>query len=284
MEKNERNQMETSSAPNSPQEKRCRVYFEDRIETVVTENSYLTIKDLYNSYWRCRDFELDHLWQRSVFLTAFLVLCFSAYGILEMNMITSLKESTDFMEKIIYWLVVNACVLAVSTIGIILANLWLMMSKASKAWYEVYEKAIKAYELDTKHYIKGDSAFEKIAGFNYCQQEKYEKLIFDEKLDSSAGGAYSPSRINWAIGAIILRIWQCIMAIHLFFLFCIIYIIGIREQGADISWWYFTVGTAIFLAGLAACIYFSKSTKLKEKVSSEILTKIRNKSHESKIR
>lgn len=36
-------------------------------------------KDIYQSLWRCRDFELSHLWQRSIFLTAFLVMCFTGY-------------------------------------------------------------------------------------------------------------------------------------------------------------------------------------------------------------
>ena len=39
-----------------------------------------TIKDLYIQYWHCRDFEIQNLWQRSIFLGTFLILCFTGYG------------------------------------------------------------------------------------------------------------------------------------------------------------------------------------------------------------
>ena len=42
----------------------------------------INMRDIYESLWRCRDFELSHLWQRSVFLSAFLLLCFTGYGML----------------------------------------------------------------------------------------------------------------------------------------------------------------------------------------------------------
>ncbi len=33
-----------------------------------------SINDLYAQYWHCRDFEISHLWQRSIFLGTFLAL------------------------------------------------------------------------------------------------------------------------------------------------------------------------------------------------------------------
>lgn len=36
----------------------------------------ISIKEIHETFWRCRDFELSHLWQRSIFLSAFLILCF----------------------------------------------------------------------------------------------------------------------------------------------------------------------------------------------------------------
>lgn len=45
-------------------------------------------KDIYESLWRCRDFELSHLWQRSVFLTAFLLLAYTGYGVLMLQIMT----------------------------------------------------------------------------------------------------------------------------------------------------------------------------------------------------
>ena len=41
-------------------------------DVVIAESIKLTSKDIYRAYWHCRDFEITHLWQRSVFLTAFI--------------------------------------------------------------------------------------------------------------------------------------------------------------------------------------------------------------------
>ena len=37
-------------------------------DVVIAESIKLTSKDIYRAYWHCRDFEITHLWQRSVFL------------------------------------------------------------------------------------------------------------------------------------------------------------------------------------------------------------------------
>lgn len=49
---------------------------------MFNNNEKINMRDIYESLWRCRDFELSHLWQRSVFLSAFLLLCFTGYGML----------------------------------------------------------------------------------------------------------------------------------------------------------------------------------------------------------
>lgn len=36
-------------------------------DVVIAESIKLTSKDIYRAYWHCRDFEITHLWQRSVF-------------------------------------------------------------------------------------------------------------------------------------------------------------------------------------------------------------------------
>ena len=46
------------------------------------DSNRVSQKDLYEELWHGRDFEIQTLWQRSIFLTAFLVLVFSGYGIL----------------------------------------------------------------------------------------------------------------------------------------------------------------------------------------------------------
>lgn len=214
--------MENKDEPKKEEEEkkisRCTFYLEPPIEIILTENSKLTVKDLYNTYWRCRDFEITHLWQRSVFLTAFLVLCFSAYGILGNSIIDILKDVTFIKKSPISWFCINFLALAISMAGIVLSCLWIMMAKGSKAWYEIYENAIGAYEKDVSHYEKGDKTFEEIAGFNYANQKGYEKLDFDQEFKSGKGGAYSPSKINWAIGFFMLKIWRYLIKLQLGFL------------------------------------------------------------------
>ena len=47
----------------------------------MSENSNkFTTKDLYTELFYCRDFELQHLWQRSVFLAGFMIVLFTLYG------------------------------------------------------------------------------------------------------------------------------------------------------------------------------------------------------------
>ena len=73
-------------------------------DVVIAESIKLTSKDIYRAYWHCRDFEITHLWQRSVFLTAFIVLCFSAYGCLAADMLSALRMPTDTPSDT-YWLI-----------------------------------------------------------------------------------------------------------------------------------------------------------------------------------
>ena len=39
-------------------------------------NSRITTKDVRDRLWSNRDFEISHLWQRSIFLNTLLILCF----------------------------------------------------------------------------------------------------------------------------------------------------------------------------------------------------------------
>ena len=45
----------------------------------IKENELLSKKDLYDELWRCRDLEINNLWQKSVFLGSFIVAVGTAY-------------------------------------------------------------------------------------------------------------------------------------------------------------------------------------------------------------
>jgi len=99
----------------------------------------ISIRDIHQTLWRCRDFELTNLWQRSVFLTAFLVLCFTAYFAL-LSKIAEKWEEKDIL------ILLNIVGYMLSIIGAIFSIFWIKMGKGSKAWYEIYEAAIREFE------------------------------------------------------------------------------------------------------------------------------------------
>ena len=89
-----------------------------------------------------------------------------------------------------------------------------MMGKGSKAWYERYENAISAFERNER-YVSNEVS--EIGGFQYQNLDKYD---INDSLFSTSGGAFSPSRINIAIGQIALLVWICTLLVHICLLFC----------------------------------------------------------------
>jgi hypothetical protein len=158
----------------------------------------IEIKDIHSTYWRSRDFELSSLWQRSVFLTAFLVLLFTAYG----AVFIKLLEIENHIYKNL--IAINLTCFVLSILGIILSILWIKMAKGSKAWYEVYERAIRAIERDEK-YIRKE--LKDIGGFESHKLDKYVKLEVNNNLFSGKSGQYSVSKINIGIGQVFLIFW-----------------------------------------------------------------------------
>ena len=168
----------------------------------------ITYSDFYKNLWKCRDFELEHYWQRAIFLTAFMLACYAGYGTLIVQCVTSESLRLPF-------LVVNGIAFAMCIVGILLSLLWIMMAKGSKSWYEDYEAAINAF---VKRYRETD-AFEgdlgEIAGFNIRWCSDFQKPPRSDWLWSSSGGKYSVSRINVAIGHLSTVIWMLLAILHI---------------------------------------------------------------------
>lgn len=148
-------------------------------------------KVIYDRLYRCRDLEIKNLWQRSIFLSVFLTLCFTGYGYLLINII----ESNAF--KIGY----HFLAILLASIGTIFSCLWIMMAKGSKSWYEVYEEAISNFE--DKHKIPDEYRMGKL------NSERKNNNLF-----TTQGGSYSVSRINIAIGQITMVFWFLVMLVH----------------------------------------------------------------------
>ena len=182
----------------------------DRIHGFEKMSEKLTLQSVYKEYWKCRDFELQHFWQRSIFLTAFLAGCFTLY----VGLLMAVLENWGNLRT--GFVVLNLAGFAISVVGILLSCLWIMMAKGSKAWYERWEMAIYAFP---EAYA---SAFEdgagEVAGFRIDNIDGYEGNTVSSWLWNTHGGAYSPSRINIAIGHLSLLIWILIAVMHVLFL------------------------------------------------------------------
>lgn len=161
-------------------------------------------KDIYASLWKCRDFELSHLWQRSIFLTAFLVMCFTGYG----SLLLKICECVTDDKKYIPFCILNIAGLCVALLGIILSALWIMMGKGSKAWYEKYEKALYNIERDITYSAK--IVARDMDDAELVHGSLPRPVPLDANLFTTNAGKFSVSRINIAIGQISMAVWWCI--------------------------------------------------------------------------
>ena len=193
------------------------------------DNGEFQIKpgDSYERTWACRDFELSHLWQRSVFLAVFLIAIAGAYGSLimsmyfpdEQNFIYVWTENSEDKEKsskkIMYeakpaTYQQHAIATGVCWLGISFSILWVMMAKGSKYWFERYELGICLYE-DAE--VAGEILYK-----NKCPHHGNMKTLpkgqYNENIFSPKAGHYSVSKINGTIGIIALTAFSFLTMFH----------------------------------------------------------------------
>lgn len=171
----------------------------------TNEISKENLRKVHERLYRCRDLEISNLWQRSIFLSVFMVLCFTAYGYLIAKILDFIK--TDQEYGIMY---LNCAAVALASISCIFSYLWICMAKASKAWYEVYEKSVTEFEKE--YYVELGIPYKYTMG-------KMSPFKVDKNILSTNGGAFSPSRINIIIGIVCLIIWSAIAIVHSILLF-----------------------------------------------------------------
>lgn len=176
-------------------------------------------REIFERIWQCRDFELSTLWQRSVLLGAFMVAAYAGYGALILNVF-------EKSNRVAWWGALNLMAIGVCCFGLILSVLWIMMLKGSKAWYEIYERAIedfrKAYpeafkaEIVAKpHSIKCSE----LAGFGIVWNgARTSQIDVSNGLFSGFSGCYSVSRVAILIGQMSLMGWIGLIVVHLVFL------------------------------------------------------------------
>lgn len=101
----------------------------------MKRDDQVSLKEIRETFYRLRDFEISNLWQRAIFLSALLVLFFSGYGY-------GLLVSKLFEKDLTEILIIHEVCSVVALLAIIFSIIWIMMAKGSKAWYEVYERRI----------------------------------------------------------------------------------------------------------------------------------------------
>lgn len=211
----------------------------------MKEEDKISIKDIHQTFWRCRDFELQNLWQRSIFLTAFLVLCFTAYGTVLVQLFD--PKITDTTSKIIF----NIAEYGLSLLGLIFSILWVKMSKGSKAWYEVYESAINALETN-KEYTTDQAT--NIGGFSYASLPGYRGVKINNNLFSSKAGEFSVSKLNIAIGQVFIVLWSILCLVH-------IGTLGVHLQNEDYAVCSIIIIAGAFLVVFSGVLYFFSRSK-----------------------
>lgn len=170
-------------------------------------------KEIYKGFWKCRDFELAHFWQRAIFLSAFLLACYAGYGSFIIHCATAETLRLSFA-------VINDIAVVVCVVGLVLSLMWIMMAKGSKAWYEHYEAAINAFvdRYAGRNVFEGDLA--EMAGFEVGNTEEYNDNKIEEVsswLWNARAGSFSVSKINIAIGHLSALLWGGLLLMHIAF-------------------------------------------------------------------
>lgn len=166
-----------------------------------TNEPFITPKKLYKEAWECRNFEISHLWQRSIFLGAFLLAIAGGYGNTLLKVYVPESPITNFWKSqlILYGL---------CWLGIVFSFLWIMMAKGSKYWYERYEANICYFqEKFISSEVDADVPY-------YGENSKIEHNKLSQNIFSTKPAHYSVSKVNICIGIVSLVAWSFLCMIH----------------------------------------------------------------------
>lgn len=185
-----------------------------------------TVMDIYEYLWKGRDFELDHLWQRSAFLGAFLLAAAALYAeymkefFIPKYMICPIQTRHNIA-------LFGLIPIAITLLGLAFSVLWITMAKGSKAWYELYESNIAAISGNTKFWEGSNGENTKLTECFDKKDGGYKAYLFgnlenqnddpiDSKLFSAGAGPFSVSKINTMIGIISLTAFLCAFGFHVY--------------------------------------------------------------------
>ena len=158
------------------------------------------LQEIRKELYQLRTFEIQNLWQRSIFLVTFIVILLTGYGyLIEKLLFEYDKWGTANGLRLIITHVVCA---TLSLLGSIFSVIWIMMAKGSKAWYEIHERRIRKIEKELQFPHK-------------YRMRPGAPWNIDDSLFSCEPGSYSVSRINIILGQILLFVWRIACYIHI---------------------------------------------------------------------
>lgn len=159
---------------------------------------------IWEQLYRCRELEIKTQWQRSVFLSAFIVILLTGTGFFLFQ--TEFKSSELDMGS-------NVCIwgFILGLLTMVAAVFWLALTKGSKYWTEIYEAKIDLIEAQIPF-------FKDNAQFKYREEKNIKELDSQKSQlvgcnEFSLGPDHtSPSKVNIAIGwlLLIIGIWLSI--------------------------------------------------------------------------
>ena len=207
----------------------------------MSEETKVTKKDLHEKLWESRSFELNHLWQRSIFLATFIVALFTLYfSVLnlyytEMNSskapeqgleadpgkVSSIpeddkQEPSEDEQKTKYNTAIFFVLETICFFGFQFSVLWICMARGSKYMYERHEHGIdEAYKGGSfENELNGEieKEFYEIlwASGDYTYIPRHGALPlsdYDYRAFHLEGGKFSSSKINIIIGYIFSSAW-----------------------------------------------------------------------------
>ena len=156
--------------------------------------------EVYNTLYKAYADEIRNLWQRSIFLGAFMTLAWGGYGALQLKAIEKcLQNSCAY-----YFALLGLCFVIM-----ILSLLWVAMAKGSKFVQEAHERHIDDLEFDKVEKIVAENCDKRL----FCHLGKYDNPQDNDDTNKPMevnpnlffGGdlkpyRYSPSRINIVLG------------------------------------------------------------------------------------
>lgn len=169
------------------------------------EKRIVNPQNLFQMLWEHRDFEVKNQWQRSVFLTTYLTLCFAGYG-------TLLVSMTSGQPNLHALFAMNGAAVVISMMGVVLSLLWICMAKGSSFWLKEQEERIQQFVEKLSASQEGmDDDLKPFARGNVLCGPSEENSF---SICSPRCARFSPSKINVLIGIASLFFFMFVGVFH----------------------------------------------------------------------